>query len=200
MQVDQKATDVQQRVVKTGFNEGLGACPEFSFLNLAQRSAATIARMKQLKTCIDVWYAKHTAQLEDMEDILRDLLIGLEQRVTICSRAGSSMKKQNSLVYKWYMDYQLTQVDNYLSFLNQGLKSLPENQPVVLHQYSLDPKKKPVQMDFSNHFQADVQAAGELISERDRYESLLIELKGELQDYYVLLSRTGQPDIVKLVH
>ena len=68
---------------------------------------------------------------------------------------------------------------------------MPENQPVVLHQYSLDPKKKPVQMDFSNHFQADVQAAGELTSERDRYESLLIELKGELQDYYVLLSRTG---------
>jgi hypothetical protein len=30
-----------------------------TFLNLIQRSAATIAHLKQLKTCIDVWYAKH---------------------------------------------------------------------------------------------------------------------------------------------
>jgi len=67
-----------------------------------------------------------------MEDILRDLLVGLEERANVCGTRGSSMRKQNTLIYKWYMDYQLTQVDDYLSFLNKGLKSLPENQAIVL--------------------------------------------------------------------
>jgi hypothetical protein len=49
------------QVIKTGFTDGLGVNPDFSFLNLIQRSAATISHMKQLKTCMDVWYAKHTA-------------------------------------------------------------------------------------------------------------------------------------------
>lgn len=65
-------------VIKTGFSDGLGVNPDFTFLNLIQRSSATIAHMKQLKTCMDVWFAKHTAQLEDMEDILREMLYGLE--------------------------------------------------------------------------------------------------------------------------
>jgi hypothetical protein len=43
-----------------------------------------------------------------MEDVLRDLLYGLEQRVNVSSQPGPSMKKQNTLIYKWYMDYQLT--------------------------------------------------------------------------------------------
>lgn len=53
--------DPTGQVVRTGFTDGMGAAPEFSFSTLLQRSAGTIARMKQLKTCMDVWYARHTA-------------------------------------------------------------------------------------------------------------------------------------------
>jgi hypothetical protein len=56
MQVD---SSQENQVVKTGIADDLGVAPNLTFLNLIQRSAATIAHLKQLKTCIDVWYAKH---------------------------------------------------------------------------------------------------------------------------------------------
>lgn len=94
------------------------------------------------------------------------------------------MRKQNTLIYKWYMDYQLTQVDDYLSFLNKGLKSLPENQAIVLAQYAIDSKKKPVQMDFSNHFTSEPKAVA--LSDGSHYASLLLEMSGDLSNYLVI--------------
>jgi hypothetical protein len=121
-------------------------------------------------------------QLEDMEDIMREMLYRLEARTKIAADPRPSLKKQNISIYKWYMDYQLTQVDNYLAYLNKGLKSLPENQPIVLHQYSLDPKQKPLHMNFSNHFLTTKVASANLHADgadhSHRYQKLLYEMQG----------------------
>ena len=65
------------------------------------------------------------------------------------------MAKNNAEVYKWYMNHQLCQVNDYLGYVAKALKTIPENQAIVLHQYSVDPKSKPATLDISRHFIID---------------------------------------------
>ena len=90
---------------------------------------------------------------------MRDMLLRLERKTKIIGRSEApSLVKSNVEVYKWYMDHQLTQVDNYLAYLQNALKQIPENQAIVLHQYSLDPKQKPAGLDISNHIKLEKMA------------------------------------------
>ena len=84
------------------------------------------------------------------------MLYRLEGKTQLFSEVSEpSLAKSNVDVYKWYMHHQLTQVNDYLGYLSKSLKSIPENQAVVLHQYSVDPKSKPATLDISNHFIVD---------------------------------------------
>ena len=129
--------------------------PNLSFLSLIQRSTSTINYLKQLKLCIEQFFAKHASQLDDMTEVMRQMLYRLEAKTKLFSMEESeqTLAKCNVDVYKVYMSHQLAQVDDYLGYLSKALKTIPEgSQAVKLHQYQLDPKSKPAMLDISRHF------------------------------------------------
>ena len=80
--------------------------PNMSFLALIQKSASTISDLKQLKLCIEQFYAKHASQLDDMEEIMRQMLYRLEGKTQLFTEVSEpSLAKANVDVYKWYMNH-----------------------------------------------------------------------------------------------
>jgi len=146
--------ETETPVIRTGYSAT--PIPSLTFLSLIQKSAATINYLKQLKVCIEQFFAKHANQLDDMEEIMRQMLYRLESKTQLFAEVSEpSLAKNNVDVYKWYMSHQLSQVDDYLGYLSKAIKTIPENQAVVLHQYSVDPKAKPASLDISRHFLVD---------------------------------------------
>ena len=58
-----------------------------------------------------------------MEEIMRQMLYRLESKTSLFAEVSeNSLAKNNVSVYKWYMDHQLTQVNDYLGYLTKSLK------------------------------------------------------------------------------
>ena len=58
-----------------------------------------------------------------MEEIMRQMLYRLESKTSLFAEVSeNSLAKNNVSVYKWYMNHQLTQVNDYLGYLTKSLK------------------------------------------------------------------------------
>ena len=71
--------------------------------------------------------------------------------------------------------------------MSKALKSIPENQAIVLHQYSVDPKAKPAILDISRHFIVD-KVANSTIQDEELANFHFSRLLLEFDENLLLLS------------
>ena len=63
--------------------EETSAEEDLSFVSLIERSASTIGYLKELKLGLEQFFAKHASQLDDMEEIMRQMLYRLDGKTQL---------------------------------------------------------------------------------------------------------------------